>query len=80
MLVFNNYFYKKIKSKLYFGDRVAVLNDFFTKTEGVLYAPTVLALSENYSPADVVMLEPFRRHVHRLGSWFLKPIHDCALS
>jgi hypothetical protein len=28
MLVFNKYFYKNKKSKLYFGDRVAVLNDF----------------------------------------------------
>jgi hypothetical protein len=36
MLVFNNYFYKNKKSKLYFGDRVTVLNDFFTKPEGVL--------------------------------------------
>jgi hypothetical protein len=27
MLVFNTYFYKNKKSKLHFGDRVAVLND-----------------------------------------------------
>jgi hypothetical protein len=32
MLVFNKYFYKKKKSKLYFGDRVAVLNDFIYQT------------------------------------------------
>jgi hypothetical protein len=36
MLVFNKYFYKNKKSKLYFGDRFAVLNDSFTKPEGVL--------------------------------------------
>jgi hypothetical protein len=34
MLVFNNYFYKNRKSKLYFGDRVAVLNDFIYQTTG----------------------------------------------
>jgi hypothetical protein len=34
MLVFNKYFYKKKKSKLYFGDRVAVLNDFIYRTGG----------------------------------------------
>jgi hypothetical protein len=34
MLVFNKYFYKKNKSKLYFGDRVAVLNDFIYQTGG----------------------------------------------
>jgi hypothetical protein len=28
MLIFNKYFYKNKKLKLYFGDRVAVLNDF----------------------------------------------------
>jgi hypothetical protein len=34
LLVFNKYFYKKKKSKLYFGDRVAVLNDFVYRTGG----------------------------------------------
>jgi hypothetical protein len=34
MLVFNNYFYKNRTSKLYFGDRVAVLNDFIYQTGG----------------------------------------------
>jgi hypothetical protein len=34
MLVFNKYFYKKKKSKLYFEDRVAVLNDFIYRTGG----------------------------------------------
>jgi hypothetical protein len=34
MLVCNKYFYKKKKSKLYFGDRVAVLNDFIYQTGG----------------------------------------------
>jgi hypothetical protein len=33
MLVFNKYFYEK-KSKLYFRDRVAVLNDFIYQTGG----------------------------------------------
>jgi hypothetical protein len=32
MLVFNKYFYKNKKSKLYFGDRIAVLNDFIYQT------------------------------------------------
>jgi hypothetical protein len=34
MLVFNKYFYKKKMLKLYFGDRVAVLNDFIYQTGG----------------------------------------------
>jgi hypothetical protein len=34
MLVFNKFFYKNKKSKLYFGDRVAVLNDFIYQTGG----------------------------------------------
>jgi hypothetical protein len=34
MLIFNKYFYKSKKSKLYFGDRVAVLNDFIYQTGG----------------------------------------------
>jgi hypothetical protein len=34
MLVLNKYFYKNKKSKLYFGDRVAVLNDFIYQTGG----------------------------------------------
>jgi adenine/guanine phosphoribosyltransferase-like PRPP-binding protein len=34
MLVFNKYFYKNKKSKLYFGDRVAVLDDFIYQTGG----------------------------------------------
>jgi hypothetical protein len=34
MLVFNKYFYKNKKSKLYFGDSVAVLNDFIYQTGG----------------------------------------------
>jgi hypothetical protein len=37
MLVFNNYFYKNRKSKLYFGDRVAVLHDFIYQTGGSNY-------------------------------------------
>jgi hypothetical protein len=37
MLVFNKYFYKNKKSKLYFGDRVAVLNDFIYQTGGSTY-------------------------------------------
>jgi hypothetical protein len=34
MLVFNKYFYKKKKSKLYFGDHVVVLNDFIYQIGG----------------------------------------------
>jgi hypothetical protein len=34
MLVFNNYFYKNKKSKLYFGDRVDVQDDFLYQTGG----------------------------------------------
>jgi hypothetical protein len=34
MLVLNNYFYKNRTSKLYFGDRVTVLNDFIYQTRG----------------------------------------------
>jgi hypothetical protein len=33
MLIFNKYFYKNKKSKLYFGGHVVVLNDFIP--EGV---------------------------------------------
>jgi hypothetical protein len=49
MLVFNKYFYKNKKLKLYFGDRVAVLNDFiyqtgWSTTYGVDWlAPKILA-------------------------------------
>jgi hypothetical protein len=39
MLTFNKYFYKNKKSKLYFGDRVAVLNDFIYQTGGSSYVP-----------------------------------------
>jgi hypothetical protein len=41
MLVFNKYFYKNKKSKLYFGDRVAVLNDFIYQTGGSTLANLV---------------------------------------
>jgi hypothetical protein len=34
MLVFNKYYYKNKKSKLYFGYRVAVLNNFIYQTRG----------------------------------------------
>jgi hypothetical protein len=34
MFVFNKYFYKNKKSRLYFGDRVAVLNDLIYQTGG----------------------------------------------
>jgi hypothetical protein len=37
MLVFNKYFYKKKKSKLYFGDRVAVINVFIYQTGGSIF-------------------------------------------
>jgi hypothetical protein len=54
MLIFNNYFYKDRKSKLYFGDRVAVLNDFIYQTGGstsrilrpCMYVMTSLRTSE----------------------------------
>jgi hypothetical protein len=50
MLVFNNYFYKNKKSKLYFEDRIVVLNDSFTKPEGVL------GLSQNILSQNTVIL------------------------
>jgi hypothetical protein len=34
MLIFNNYFHKNKKLKLYFGDSVVVLNDFIYQTGG----------------------------------------------
>jgi hypothetical protein len=34
MLVLNKYFYKNKKSKLRFGDRVAILNDMFYEYGG----------------------------------------------
>jgi hypothetical protein len=34
LLASNKYFYKNKKSKLYFGDRVAVLNDMFYEYGG----------------------------------------------
>jgi hypothetical protein len=34
MLVFNKYFYKSKKLKLYFGDRVVVLNNLFCGYRG----------------------------------------------
>jgi hypothetical protein len=54
MLVFNNYFYKNRKSKLYFEDRVAVLNDSIYQTCGsitlLLRCPNQVA----YSPTETV--------------------------
>jgi hypothetical protein len=44
MLVFNKYFYKKKKSKLYFGDCVAVLNDFIYQTGGSIIFPFTIFL------------------------------------
>jgi hypothetical protein len=38
MLVFSKYFYKKKKSKLYFRDRVAVLNDLPNRREYIAAA------------------------------------------
>jgi hypothetical protein len=35
-LVFNKYFYKNKKPKLYFGDRVAILHDFIYQTGGTM--------------------------------------------
>jgi hypothetical protein len=40
MLVFNKYFYKNKKSKLYFWDRVAVLNDLFYEYGGSMRRST----------------------------------------
>jgi hypothetical protein len=38
--MFNKYFYKNKKSKSYFGDYVAVLNDFIYRTGGsVVFLP-----------------------------------------
>jgi hypothetical protein len=44
MLVFNNYFCKNRKSKLHFGDRVAVLNVFFYQTGGSIAQMLLLIL------------------------------------
>jgi uncharacterized protein YutD len=37
MLVLNKYFYKNKKSKLYIGDRVAVLNDMIYEYGGSIH-------------------------------------------
>jgi hypothetical protein len=42
MLVFNKYSYKKKKSKLYFEERVAVLNDFIYQTGGSTFLTIIL--------------------------------------
>jgi hypothetical protein len=42
MLVFNIYFYKNKKSKLHFGDRVAVLNDLIYAYGGSIYIPNAI--------------------------------------
>jgi hypothetical protein len=44
MLFFNKYFYKNKKSKLYFGDRVAVINDFIYQTGGIIRALPIQTL------------------------------------
>jgi hypothetical protein len=46
MLVFNKYFYKNKKSKLYFGDRITVLNDFIYQTGGSTVATKPDKMSE----------------------------------
>jgi hypothetical protein len=53
MLVFNKYFYKKKKSKLYFGNRVAVLNDFIYQTGGSKYI-TIILVIKAYSNISLV--------------------------
>jgi hypothetical protein len=55
MLVFNNYFYKNKKSKLYIGDRVNVLNDFLYQTGESRYIKATVILSVyglKYRPED----------------------------
>jgi hypothetical protein len=47
MLVFNKYFYEKEKSKLCFGDRVVILNDFFYQTGGSVHINN--AISSGFS-------------------------------
>jgi hypothetical protein len=60
MLIFNKYLYKNKKSKLYFGDRVAVLNDFIYQTGG----STVLRRTKT-SPQDSIGKYTVGTH-HRL--------------
>jgi hypothetical protein len=44
-LVFNNYFYKNKKLKLYFEDRVVVLNDLFYGCEGSILSQNKLCVN-----------------------------------
>jgi hypothetical protein len=58
MLIFNKYFYKNKKSKLYFGDRVTVLNDFIYQTGGSTTQTLTHARTHAHSPV--------RTHIHKL--------------
>jgi hypothetical protein len=54
MLVFNNYFCKNRKSKLHFGDRVAVLNVFLYQTRESTFLPPSNERSNTFATfADV---------------------------
>jgi hypothetical protein len=66
MLVFNKYFYKKKKLKLYFVDRVAVLNDFIYQTGG---STVFLCMEEKKSTSSIQPMPSFglRRHTSAGG-------------
>jgi hypothetical protein len=59
MLVSNNYFYKNRKSKLHFGDRVAVLNVFLYQTGG----SRVLVSTEWENNFPLTMVEARDRNI-----------------
>jgi hypothetical protein len=64
MLVFNKYFYKKKESKLYFGDRVAVLNDFIYQTGGSMYLHFVINVDAlNYKLQTNILLPSMKNTI-----------------
>jgi hypothetical protein len=85
MLVFNKYFYKSKKSKLYFGDRVPILNDFIYQTgrstlTGCFYMVFKRRMSICNNPLGLLItriqiicnIPEFLRHVSNAKMWISK--------
>jgi hypothetical protein len=68
MLIFNKYFYKNKKSKLYFGDRVAVLNDFIYQTGGSMWlaGQDMLCLNNWWCQCLMLVLQPIADDTRKL--------------
>jgi hypothetical protein len=69
MLVFNKYFYKKKKLKLYFGDHVAVLNNFIYQNRREYFSSSRGSIAMDKGRADQLI-------VGLAGSSSIQPAKD----